>query len=54
LDAPAGEEHVAGDEQGVGTVTHEGGEGRLDLAPGAGVEDLSLQSDCTGSGRYVS
>jgi hypothetical protein len=29
----------------VGLVAHEGDEGRLDFAAGAGVEDLSLQSD---------
>ena len=54
LDAPAGEERVASDEQGVGAVAHEGGEGRLDLAAGAGVEDLNLQSDGAGGFRYVS
>ena len=40
LDAPADEEPVGGDEEGVGPVAHEGGEGRLDLAAGAGVENL--------------
>src|SRR5262249_3943982 len=54
LDASAGEEHVASDVQGIGAVVHEGGEGRLDLAPGAGVEDLDLQAHCTSSFRYLS
>src|SRR5262249_16877394 len=35
-------------------VAHEGGEGRLDLAFAAGLDDLNLQSECTGSVRYVS
>jgi hypothetical protein len=38
LDAPASEEHVASDVQRVGAVAHEGGEGSLDFAAGAGVE----------------
>src|SRR5438876_7007945 len=54
LDAPAREEDITSDEQGVGAIAHEGGEGRLDLAAGAGVEDLNLQSHCTGGFRYVS
>jgi hypothetical protein len=54
LDASAGKEHVASDVQGIGAVVHEGGESRLDLAARAGVEDLNLQSHCTGGFRYVS
>ena len=54
LDAPAGEEPVGGDEEGIGPVAHEGGEGCLDLAAGAGVEDLNLQSEGACSFRYVS
>jgi hypothetical protein len=54
LDAPAREEHVASDVQGIGAVAHEGGEGRFDFATGAGLEDLNLQADCTGGVRYVS
>jgi len=38
---------------GVGLVAHERGEGRLDLAAGAGVEELNLQSDGTRRFRYV-
>jgi hypothetical protein len=45
LDAPAAEEPVGGDEEGVGTVAHESGEGCLDLAAGARVEYLNLQSE---------
>jgi len=42
LNEPASEERVRGDEEGVGPVGHEGAEGRLDLAAGAGVEAVSL------------
>src|SRR5262249_41650652 len=54
LDASARKEHITSDVQGIGAVAHEGGESRLDLATGAGVEDLNLQSHCTGGFRYVS
>src|SRR6516165_5968756 len=54
LDASTGEEHVASDVQGIGAVVHESSEGSLDLAPGAGVEDLNLQCHCTGGFRYLS
>jgi hypothetical protein len=40
--------------QGVGAVAHESDEGGLDLAPGAGLEHLNLQTHCTGGVRYVS
>ena len=40
LDAPADEECVGSDDKGLRTVTHEGGEGCLDLAAGAGLEDV--------------
>jgi hypothetical protein len=53
LDAPARKEHITSDVQGVGAIAHESGEGRLDLSPRAGLEDLNLQSDCTGGVRYV-
>ena len=36
---------VRGNEHGFGPIAHDGCKGRLDLAPGAGVEDLNLQSD---------
>src|SRR5262249_54997394 len=45
LDEPPTEERVREDEEGVGTVGHEGAEGGLDLAAGAGVEDRNLQSE---------
>lgn len=54
LGAPAREEHVARDVQGVGAVAHEAGEGGLDLAGGAGVEDPNLQSYGAGGFRQVS
>src|SRR5262245_66223238 len=53
LDAPAGEERVTADEQGVGSLAREGGEGRFDLTAGAGVEELKLQSEGTCRTRYV-
>src|SRR5262249_29052502 len=53
LDAPAREERVASDVQGLRVVAHESGEGCLDLAPGAGLEDLNLQPHCAGCFRYV-
>src|SRR5262249_61220742 len=54
LDTSADEERVAGDEQGVGPVAHEDGEGCLDLADGAGVEELNLKADGTGRFRHIS
>src|SRR6516165_10821956 len=54
LDTSAREEDITSDVQGVGAIAHEGGEGRLDLAAGAGIEDLNLHSHCTGGFRYVS
>ena len=54
LDAPAIEERVRRDEQGVGSVARDSGEGRFDLPAGTGVEDLDLQSEGACSFRYVS
>ena len=54
LDAPADQEPVAGDQEGVGPLAHESGEGRLDLAAGAGVEDRNLQSEGACRFRYLS
>src|SRR5262245_16099680 len=54
LDPPAREEHVTIDEQGIGTVPYKGGEGRLNLAAGARVENLNLQPECTGGFRHIS
>jgi len=39
------EERIAGNKQGVGLLGHKSGQGRIDLAAGAGVEDLGLQAD---------
>jgi hypothetical protein len=36
LDAPAAEELIGTDEEGVGPLAHKGGKGRIDLADGAG------------------
>ena len=54
LDAPAGEEGVAADEQRVGPLAHKRCEGRIDLAAGAGVEDLDLQPHGARSRFHVS
>jgi len=54
LDAPAVEERVGSNEKCVGAVAHHGDEGRLDLAAGAGVEDLNLQSNGACCFRYLS
>ena len=54
LNTPADEERVGANEKCVGPVAHEGSEGRLDLAAGAGVEDLNLQSDGACRFRYLS
>ena len=44
LDAPALEERVRGDEEGVGLLAHDRRESRIDLLTGAGVVDLDLHS----------
>ena len=49
LDTPAVEKGVVADEKGVGPLAHKGCEGRIDLAAGAGVEDLDLQPHGAGS-----
>ncbi len=54
LDTPAGEEGVAADEERVGPLAHKSCEGRIDLAAGAGVEDLDLQPHGAGSRFHVS
>ena len=54
LDAPSDEESVGGDEEGDDPVARESGEGRLDLAAGAGVEDRNLQSESACSFWYLS
>src|SRR5262245_55821226 len=54
LDAPTGEERVGGDEESIGPVAHESGEGCLDVAAGTGAEDLNLQPKGMCCFRYVS
>ena len=54
LDAPSEEEAVRSDKESVGPVAYEGGEGRLDLAAGAGVKDLNLQAEGACSFGYLS
>ena len=54
LDTPAGEKGVAADEEGVGPLAHKSCEGRIDLAAGAGVEDLDLQPHGASSRFHVS
>ena len=54
LDTPAGEEGVGADEEGVGPLARKSCEGRIDLAAGAGVEDLDLQPHGAGSRFHVS
>ena len=54
LDAPAVEERVAAHKKRVRSPAHNACEGRINLAAGAGVEDLDLQSDGAGSWFHVS
>ena len=54
LDAPADEEGVGSNEECLGPVAHEGGEGHIDLAAGAGIDELNLQSEAACSFRYLS
>jgi hypothetical protein len=53
LHPPAGEEAVAANEECVGPLACEGCESRIDLAAGADVEDLDLQTDRAGSRLHV-
>ena len=45
LETPGGEKGVGADEEGIGPLARKRCEGRIDLAAGAGVEDLDLQPD---------
>jgi hypothetical protein len=54
LDTPAAEESVAADEEGFGSLAYKSCEGRIDLADGADVEDLDLQSESARSRLHVS
>ena len=53
LDTSVAEERIAGNKQGVGLLGHKSGQGRIDLAAGAGVEDLSLQADGASGRQHV-
>jgi hypothetical protein len=54
LETPAVEERVATDEEGVGSLAQKSREGCVDLATGAGAEDLDLQFHGTSSRFHVS
>src|SRR5262249_57611705 len=54
LHSPASENYVGGDEKCVGTSIDKSCEGRIDLAAGAGIEDIDLQSHSAGSRFDVS
>src|SRR6266481_6884568 len=54
LHAPADEEALTGDIEGVGRVAPKAGEGGLDFAAGAGVEHSNLQSEGACRFRYIS
>src|SRR5262249_17243844 len=54
LHASAVEKTIAADEQRVGPLTHKGGEGCIDLAAGAGFDDLDLQPHSASSRLHVS
>src|SRR5258706_1748530 len=54
LDTPAIEEAVAADENCVGPLAYKRCEGHIDLATGAGVEDLDLQSHGASSYFHIS
>ena len=54
LHPPAGEKGVGADEKRVGPLAHKRREGHIDLAAGAGVEDLDLQPHGASSRLHVS
>src|SRR5262249_52819109 len=53
LDTPGAEKTIRSQKKRNGPVTHEGWEGRIDLAAGAGIVDLKLQSESAGGRFYV-
>src|SRR5215813_14240852 len=53
LNAPAVEERVRGDEQGVSPLVHKGREGGINLVAIARVENLDLQPDFGGSRLHI-
>ena len=54
LDTPADEKGVPADEKCIRALAHKDCEGRVDLAAGAGVEDMNLQPHGAGSRFHVS
>ena len=54
LHTPADEKGVSADEEGVGPLAPKSCESRINLAAGAGVEDLDLQPHGAGSRFHVS
>ena len=54
LNTSADEEAVATNEEGIGPLASKGCEGCIDLAAGAGVEDLDLQPHGASSRVHVS
>jgi hypothetical protein len=54
LDTPAGEKGVIANEQGVRSLAHKSCEGCIDLAAGACIEELDLQTDGASSRFHVS
>ena len=54
LDVSAVEKTVTADEQHIGPLAPKAREGRIDLAAGAGVKDLDLQSHSARSGLSLS
>ena len=54
LDAAAGEECIACDEEGIRALTRQSGKDRIDFANRSGVEDVELQPDRAGSLLHIS
>ena len=54
LDTPASEKGIAANEERVGPLAHKRCEGGIDLAAGAGLEDLHLQPDDASSRFHLS
>src|SRR5215510_9250769 len=52
LNAATGEETIRGDEEGIVPIACDRGEGCVDFADGAGIEDLNLQSERASRCRY--
>ena len=54
MDAAAGEECIACDEEGIRALTRQSGKDRIDFANRSGVEDVELQPDRAGSLLHIS